>query len=240
MSSKTSNQEEFDNLEELIDSANNPISFLKNSGKEGLKTIKKMVFAIFLFVATNTFLGFYAIYRIITSSFEGSRLLFFFITIGLCVGFVLFAVSKSYSFAIVDAIRIGYNKVNFLLKKACVLIVDKAEVAFTAMGNASNKDLSKAINVYDISKKIFDKVPTFISKRIIAIITDKVPIIDLVSGLKNDIVGGNKEEASDKLFVQIDGKIKSTVFEENNIKWIFWLLPLNFILVVALIIFKVA
>ena len=57
--------------------------------------------------------------------------------------------------------------------------------------------------------------------------------------LKQEISQGNKVEASTKLYNKMDGFISDSIFGNNNTKWVWWLLPLNVIILFIFIKIKI-
>jgi len=52
--------------------------------------------------------------------------------------------------------------------------------------------------------------------------------------LKDDIVNESSDDAGDKLYTGLDGLIRN-VFDKNNTNWVWWQLPLNIGLVIAIV-----
>jgi len=62
----------------------------------------------------------------------------------------------------------------------------------------------------------------------------------MLMDLREDILQGNKMEASSQLYEKMDGFISGNVFEGNNTNWMFWAIPLNILLVLAFIYYMIA
>ena len=236
---KFEKEEEINLLKETsvrIDS--NPFSFLRKNGKEGLSIIKGMISTITLFGFVNFFLVVFSVYKYFTSESQAVKISYLLILILTCAAFFAIAYIKSYKNSIAKAINLAYDKLNFLLKKFCNILIEKVATLFQQKKeNLKSKNLKTLINVQEISTEIFTKLPKFVSKGII-ILLNRIPIIDLVVEFKNDIQEGKKIEASEKLFIKIDTQIREDLLSNASKKWIYWLLPLNIIVVYTIIFLK--
>ncbi|WP_375237874.1 hypothetical protein [Aurantibacter sp.] len=134
--------------------------------------------------------------------------------------------------------RVIYENLSSFFKKISELVIDKAEGLFQGKIDLSDNQLTKALDFGKIVNSKYQKTPAFLRKGIILIL-NKIPFVGMLIDLKEDIVKGNKIEASTKLYSKMDGFISGTIFGNNNTKWVWWLLPLNIIILIALIKFKI-
>jgi len=235
------NEEEIDNLiEATVEIDKNPLTFLRKNGKEGFKIIRGMISTVVLFGFINFLLIIYSAYKYFSNESETVKIAYLFLAIIACVAFVIISYIKSYRNAITKTINLAYDKFNFLLKKLCNLIIEKVDTIFkTKKENIKSEDLKKVINVYDIADKTFTKLPKFVVKGI-TLLLNRIPIMDLVLDFKNDILQGKKTEASEKLFTKVDTQVKESLLSEASKSWVYWLLPLNIIVVLVIVFLKLA
>ncbi len=233
------NDEDFEKLAQTsLNIERNPLTFLRKNGVEGLKVIKGLILTVILFAFVNFILACYAIYKYFASESETIQITHLFLAIIVCIIFVGIAYYKSYRNAINSAIKIAYEKFNFLIKKACNLIIEKVSSIFhSKKEDLKSKDLKTLINLQEVYQKVFSKLPKFIVKGI-TFLLNRIPILDLVLDFKNDIESGNNTLASDKLFTKIDTQIKETIISETSKSWVYWMLPLNVIIVLIIIYLK--
>ena len=145
---------------------------------------------------------------------------------------------KAYKFIILDTIRVIYENSEHLFLKLIGLVVHKLDELVKNKVDLNNANLKKAINSTQIVNEKFKKAPGLVKKGVVLIL-NRLPLAELATEFKEDIISGNKEEVAIKLHQKIDDFISDTIFGGNNTHWIFWLLPLNLITVIILTIFLI-
>ncbi len=229
---------EVDIAEDQFKNLRSPIKFLKENGKEGISIIRKTFSAIALITLTNAFLLIFILYQFVAIEEVRSKATYLILAVLVCVIFFAFGISKSYRYALISALSIAYKKMEGSIKKLCSVIINKVDGVFKKNANVTKKELKQVVNIQKITRDKFDKLPRFIVKGLTRIIY-KIPMVEFIWGLKNEIISGDKETASGKLFTEIDEIITESLFEDNNRKWLLWYLPLNCILVLGIIFYKV-
>lgn len=226
------------NNNKLLQLLNHPWKLIKEGGKLGVTGVKRFFTVLLLFSISNTILFFYAISRLFSVDFKFSGLFYVFLV--LIIGLVLtfYATYRTYQFVIIDTMRVIYESLSSFFQKISNLIIDKAESLFNGKVNISDNQLTKAFDFGKMVNTKFQKTPKFLRKGIILIL-NRIPLVGMLMDLKEDISKGNKVEASTKLYNKMDSFISESIFGNNNTKWVWWLLPLNILVVFLLIKYKI-
>ncbi|WGH76260.1 hypothetical protein P8625_03590 [Tenacibaculum tangerinum] len=236
---------EYDNLPEneernnqLLELLNYPWRLIKEGGKLGVNGVKRFFTILFLFAFSNTVLFFYAISRLLSTDFEFIKILFVLLVLVLGLGITIYSAYRTYQYVIIDTMRVIYENLSSFFHKISELIIDKAENLFQNKVDLTDNQLTKALDFGKMVNSKYQKTPKFLRKGIIMIL-NKIPFVGMLIDLKEDISQGNKVEASTKLYDKMDGFISGTIFGNNNTKWVWWLLPLNIIIIIVLIKLKI-
>ncbi len=131
-----------------------------------------------------------------------------------------------------------YENLSSFFHKISELIIDKVEVLFQGKIDLTDNQLTKALDFGKMVNSKYPKTPKFLRKGIILIL-NKIPFVGMLIDLKEEILKGNKIEASNKLYNKMDGFISNSIFGNNNTKWVWWLLPVNIIIIFVLIKLKI-
>ncbi len=212
---------------------NNPKKLLVQGGKFGIGGAFKMVGMILLFSIVNIILFFYAM----VNGFESNKTMYFGIVILLGFLFTIIAGYKTYRYIIVNAFRGIYQHIQPFITKISASVVAKSEHLLNGKTNLKNSKNTKAIDIGSLLNEHYDKVPGFL-KMGMTFIINRIPFVELLSDLKEDMDDENLDIASAKLNGKMDDYINESIFNENNTKWVYWLLPLNIIVQLGLIILK--
>lgn len=236
---------EYDNLPEneennnrLLELLNHPWRLIKEGGKLGVNGVKRFFTVLFLFAFSNTLLFFYAVSRLFSADFEFVKILFVLLVLIIGLGITIYSAYRTYQYVIIDTMRVIYENLSSFFHKISQLIIDKAENLFQGKVDLTDNQLTKALDFSKMVNSKYQKTPKFLRKGIIFIL-NKIPFVGILIDLKEDILRGNKIEASTKLYNKIDGFISDSIFGSNNTKWVWWLLPLNIIILIVLIKLKI-
>lgn len=217
---------------------NHPWRLIKEGGKLGINGIKRFFTVLFLFAISNTILFFFAIGRLFVTNFEFYKIAIAFLVLIIGVVITVYAAYRTYQYVIIDTMRVIYENLSSFFQKISVLIIDKAENLFQGKINLTDNQLTKAVDFGKLVKSKYQKTPKFLQKGIILIL-NRIPFAGMLIDLKEDIVKGNKAEASAKLYSKMNIFITESIFGNNNTKWVWWLLPLNVISLLVLIKFQI-
>jgi len=230
-------QKEKERNQQLLDLLQNPLKLLTEGKKHGVKSIKRFFGISFLFAVVNTILFFYALSRLFVHGFELNRLLYVLIVLAIGIAFTAYAVYKTYQFVALDTIHLVYNNLTVMFQNVCTKIVDRIDQTIKGATTLSNKKLTKALDIHTIINTTFERFPKFVRGGM-RMIFSRIPLSRMIGEIKGDIINGRKEEASDKLYTQMDTFISDSIFGDNNTNWVWWILPLNIICVIAFMIYK--
>jgi hypothetical protein len=153
------------------------------------------------------------------------------------VGATAYAAYRAYQYAFIDVVRVIYEIMSGFFQNICAIIIDKVWAIFQDKTKLNNKQLEKAINIGEIVNEQYKKMPRLL-KRGITLVLSKVPVVGTLMTLRNELVEGGKEKASHKLFEKMDGLI-GDFFQANNTRWVWWLLPLNIVVMYVVIKLKI-
>jgi len=217
----------------LIDLLHSPWKLIKKGGKAGFKGVKRLITIVFVFGATNAVLFFYTLKKIFEVGFEFGNLKYLFLVVLVNIGATIFAGYQAYQFVVVDALGIVYKNSSSFFQRISRSIADKAGGIFQGDKNISSKNLSKSLDVGSFLKAKYDKLPKILVWGI-NLALSRVPFMDVIMDLKDDIVNESSDDAGDKLYTGLDGLIRN-VFDKNNTNWVWWQLPLNIGLVIAIV-----
>ena len=151
--------------------------------------------------------------------------------------FTVFAIYKAYQFVLVEIFGYAYQQSSGLFHKLSDLIVENSEKILNKSSN--NKSVAQAIDYAGVLKEKFERTPKFLSKAV-AFLLNRVPLLGMVKNVQSEIAQGNKEAASAQLYGEMDTFISQNIFGSNNTKWVYWLLPLNIIVMLAIIFLKLS
>lgn len=221
----------------LLEMIGSPWELIKKGGKLGIKAAGRFFLLMFLFGAVNGGLIVIALIKLFLNEINRNNIIGVVLVVLVAVGAIAYAAYRAYRNILIDTIRVVYESLTPYLLKMCSIIIDKTEKLFRGNKKPTRTLLIKTI---DFSKLVYDqlqKIPRFI-RRIIVFILEQIPIAEILIGLQSDIQDGRKEDASQRLFEQMDGFIQDTVFG-NSGQWVLWLLPLNVIVSLILIILMI-
>jgi hypothetical protein len=236
---------EYDNLPEneennnrLLELLNHPWRLIKEGGKLGANGVKRFFTVLFLFAFSNTVLFFYAVSRLFSTDFEFIKILFVLLVLIIGLGITIYSAYRTYQYVIIDTMRVIYENLSSFFHKISELIIDKVENLFQGKVDLTDNQLTKAMDFGKMVNSKYQKTPKFLRKGIIMVL-NKIPFVGMLIDLKEEILQGNKVEASTKLYNKMDVFISDSIFGNNNTKWVWWLLPLNIIILIVLIKLKI-
>ena len=217
------NEENNSKLLELLD---RPWRLIKEGGKLGVKGVKRFFTILFLFAFSNTILFLYAVVRLFSTDFQFVKVFYILLVLLIGLALTIYASYRTYQYVIIDTIRVVYENLSSFFHKISELIIDRVEGLFQGKVDLTNNQLTKALDFGKLVNSKFQRTPKFLRKGIILIL-NKIPFVGMLMDLKEEIMKGNKIEASAKLYHKMDGFISDSIFSNNNTRWVWWLLPLN-------------
>lgn len=236
---------EYDNLSEneekndkLLELLHHPWRLVKEGGKLGVNGVKRFFTILSLFAVANTILFFYAIIRLLSTDFEPTKILITLLVLIIGLGITVYSAYRTYHYVLIDTMRVIYENLTSFFQKVSELIIDKAESLFQGKIDLTDNQLTKVLDFGKMINSKYQKTPKFLRKGIIFIL-NRIPLVGMLIDIKEDILKGNKLEASTKLYNKMDGFISGSIFGNNNTRWVWWLLPLNIIILLVLIELKI-
>ncbi|MCB9245855.1 MAG: hypothetical protein H6606_05440 [Flavobacteriales bacterium] len=236
---------EFDDLPEseennskLFALLDHPRRLLKEGRKQGVHGVKRFFSVLFLFGITNTLLLFYSIIRLISLPFEFNKLLFVLLILIIGLGFTFISAYRTYQYVVLDTMRVIYGNLSSFFYRISELLIDKAENVFKGKADLTDSQITKVLDLGNLLNARFQRMPRFMREGI-TMILDRIPFVGMLMDLKEDVLNGNKSEASAKLYGKMDHFISNSIFGKNNTRWVWWLLPLNVLILLILIKVKI-
>ena len=221
---------------QLLNGLKNPLTLIKNSAQFGIKGAGAMFGVIAVAVIINVLFFIIAFVVTALNYFEKGLISLGLVTVlGYIFAFIM--IRKAYSFAITKVIEAIYRGVTPLFKRLCDAIVSK-----TADELAKHKSpdifMKNSVSLYGIYNDKLEMLPAF-ARKALWFVVKRIPFVKFFNKeITDTIVAGDKQKASEVLFSRTDGYINENIFEANNLKWLWWMLPLNIAVQLALIIMK--
>lgn len=232
---------EYDNLPEneennkkLVELLHYPLRLITEGGKLGVKGIKRFFLVLFLFAVTNSILFLYSIIRSVMSGFEISKLGIITLVLLIGLGFTAYSVYRVYQFVMIDAMSVIYGNLTSFFKKLSEIIVEKTSAFVQGKTEITDQKLIEALDFGKMIHSKYKNAPGILKKGILLILK-RIPFTGMLSILHTDISNGRLDDASARLYSEMDGFITTNIFGNNNTRWIWWLLPINIIALLALI-----
>lgn len=211
--------------------------FLLNASKYGVRSIWKFFAVIFLFFYLNAGSFLYGLYAVFNSGQYGLKAPFMLLLFFIGIGFTGYVAYKAYHVMMFDVVRVMYENSRSFFHKVCSIIIDKVSGVFKGNVKVTDKELAKALNYASIVNDNFNHIPWFVRKGAIFILK-RVPVIGMLIRLKEDLVAGDNDLASNKLLGLLDDGV-AVLFEQINYKWIWPLLFGNWLIIFLILKSKV-
>jgi len=217
----------------ILQSMRKPVDLLKKAGQLGLKGVTTFLVVSSLFSIVNIV---FLIYAVLLSFLTVNTSLYAPLAIAVFgFIFVFLAIKKTYSYIFINILKSIYIDCQPIIKRFCFSLVDKAvELLSKRKGNDALKLKSTDVHtIFDNSLKI---IPPF-AKKTLWLLLKKIPFVKFINvDIAPVIISGDKTEASRLLFIKTDDYIIQDIFGSNTLNWLFWLLPLNIIVQIAMLI----
>lgn len=221
----------------IIKLLDHPWQLITQGGKLGINGVKRFFSILFLFVTVNILLFFFCLYRFFVTDFTFTKLgmVFFVLIIGILI--TIHAMYRTYRYVLVNAIQVIYENMTPFFYKIVEDLIHKTEKAFEEKIDIKSSHFAKSI---DFSKTIhnkYKKSPRLLRKGILLILK-RIPFSSLLLEMREDVISGNKQQACEKLFGKMNDFLNDRIFGNNHTRWVYWLLPVNILVIIALILIK--
>lgn len=209
--------------------ADNPIKLLLHGGKFGVRNAGKFGIVILLFAITNLFLFGFVLYRLFAYSYSHQELGWTLAAMLLGIIITIYAGYRMYFVVLTDMAKFIYSHSTPLFQEICATIVDHSSELYTKKIDADGKKLAHVIDFSTLLSEQYDnRCPRLIKRGILFLLT-QIPVIEMLVGIKEVIADGERDQAKKILFQSIDRYLHKSIFNANNIHFIYWLLPINFV-----------
>jgi hypothetical protein len=214
------------NLSGIFSVISNPVRLFKEGEVVGIKGIKKCVSLSLLFISINLILFFVGFVMFIAGEITTESVGFLAAVFITGISFTGFAAFLGYQYMVKDITRVIYQKSGSYIKRFCSVLIDKAEEFYKGYAGNEKNDLQKLISFTSLVSQYYDAAPGFIRSRIAGEL-NKTPFLETITRLRTDIINGDKREATETLYSEINTYMLESVFGKNNTSWVYYLIPLN-------------
>ena len=223
----------------ILELLEKPMLLLGRGANLGVKGVKRLVLIVLLFGITNTFLFLFALISAIRADIVFNQMPFLLLVLVVGFGLTFFAGYRAYRFAVINALSLVYGGMTPTFRKLSSAIVDKGGDAYDGKREIEDDKLSKSIDVGNILNERFERTPELLRKGI-GFILNRLPFMTMLTDLKSEIQGGDRQKASETLYSRMDLFITEKIFGGNNTKWVYWLLSLNIFIQLIIIVLKLS
>jgi hypothetical protein len=215
--------------EQIIDLMHQPWALIKESGNMGIKGVKRFFLIVFLFAISNFILDIYAMVSFISADYTNTKLINLFLILLTGIVITTFAGYKAYQYLLINAANAIYINSQASIKNLCTQMVLKADHFFRSESFKNKTSKLGLESTKSFIDGFFVKQPSLLKKGFQRIL-NRAPIAQLLLDARKDILNGNHQDSSDKIFGLIDNFLTQNVFETNNTRWVGWLLPTNILM----------
>jgi len=194
---------------------------LQEGGQHGVQSIAKVIGVFLLFVTTNLLLFGFLIYK---SGVGGGLFaaLFGFL-------FTIYATYRAYSVVKINTAKFVYTHATPLFQRICTRIIERATLLYDT--NAGTVEQVVALPTM-LDEQFGNRCPRLIHKGV-SLLLSRIPVTEILGSMKQNIASVDKDQAGRMLFERIDDYIQS-IFERYSMKYVFWLLPVNVLLLLGI------
>ncbi|MDR2897354.1 MAG: hypothetical protein LBU99_00970 [Spirochaetaceae bacterium] len=202
-----------------------PLAVVTAVAGQGLKTVGCIILMVILFLLPNSGFIIAGIVDLIRSGFGIYNGLFAFLIAVLGAGICILAGYLTYIYLLINTIQKVYSFLEPQFRAICGGIASK--ITDGASGTVKKGYDWAADAAGSISASYTKKIP-FLVRKAVRFILEQIPFADIIYHVSIDTGTGDEQALGNSLYTQVDAYVTEKFFEENNsLKWIFWLLPLN-------------
>lgn len=217
----------------LLAVADRPLQLLLHSGKHGVRSVSKFIGVLALFIITNLCLFLFLLYRLFAYGYSHDELAWGIAGVLIGVLFTVYAGYRAYFVVLVDTAKFVYDRSTPLFQGICTRIVGHAFELYNAKLDTGGKKLEQIIDYSSLLTEQFGKRCPRTIQRGISFLLARIPVVGMLLELKQVITDGDQERAGMMLHEKIDRYLHESLFEPTNMRFAFWLLPLNIIALIA-------
>lgn len=202
------------------------LNFFATAGQFGIKGIKYFSLVLLLFGLLNIILFIIAVYTLNRLS-SVPQIIFTILFFIIAIIFVAISLYFTYKYLMIDGLRTAYKFMSSFVKKVCNNIINTLSATATDKLNIDEKYINNMISKGNWLTGIYGKKIPSKARKTISFFLRRVPMASILIGLKDSIRGKSKQQASNLLFGKVSSYITDSILGTNDMKWIYWLLPLN-------------
>jgi hypothetical protein len=188
---------------------------LLHSGKHIAVSTGKLAGVLVLFVLTNLLLSVFLFYH---AGLFGKL-----VGVPLGFAFMIYAVIRAYTVVRIDTARAVYDQfLTPLLRQTCTQITERASQLDT---NGKTQDQVTDF-LSALPEQFGNRCPRLIRNGI-SFLLSRIPVSEILSNMEQTISNGNQEQAGKMLFDNINGYVHKSIFQQNKLSAVFWILLAN-------------
>jgi len=202
---------------------------LKDAGKQAIKAVKWLFISIFSFSILNILFLLIALFR-----GENTNKIHIILTLVIGVVIIVFAFTKTYRYILIDALSVAYRYLTPLFKKISIKIIN---IVVAGGNKITGRDINKSLNVGSLMLEIYGKkAPGYVQKGL-QLVLNIIPFGSFLTSMQKELSEKkNNKVLSEILYKYMDEYIINSIFKENTMKWMLWLLLANIVIQIGLII----
>lgn len=199
----------------------------KDAARQAIKAVKWFSIILLTFGVINL------IFLIVSLIGKSQSTLYTSLTLIVGILIIAFSLSMTYRYVIVDALSVAYKYLTPLFKKICIKIINTV----VDKGNKLTKrDIEQKLNVGSLMVEIYGKkAPKYVQKGLLFAL-GKIPFNTFLTNMQQELSEKkDNRRLSEILYKQVDNYMTGSVFGENSMKWMPWLVLLNLLVQFAII-----
>jgi len=210
-------------------------SLLATGRKFGAKGIRYFMLTLLTFGTLNIVFLIASVIKLKTIENTSSYILAIILVLFIGIGLTILACYLTYKYLIMDGLHLVYERLSPFFVNLSGKIVDRVQKTATGKMKIKDAHIEKAFNTGDMLTEMYGrKIPGYIRKGI-SFLVRQIPFSELAFNIKDSIKDRDKEKASELLYNEIDDYVENSIFGNNSMKWLYWLLPLNVIIQIFII-----
>jgi hypothetical protein len=202
----------------------------------GIRNAGFLLKAILGFGILNFAIIVYAVYAMLGSDVNFSKILFILLIALVGTVFTAIAGYKAYQLVILNVLEMLYKRSSNIFLSLCHKLIDHADEI--RIGNSKLLSDTRVLDLKSWVTEKFEWVPAMFRKIFVKLLS-RIPLVPMLQDMNNDLVHNNKEAAASKLYSKLDDFIMETYFGTSKIRWFGILLLINLLIQSAIIYLKV-
>lgn len=191
--------------------------------KEDSPKIAKIMISVVAFFFTNFIFLIYGIVKLVrVETYTAYNVLSFFLLFGLGVFFTAIVIFLAYKYALITVVKSGYKYMTPFFKTVSDMLAQKY-----AEDEKFKEKINKVFDFKDTLGGIYGRHMPWIMKKALSFFINRIPFVEFLKNLSPDTNSKDVKAVSEAIYNQMDEYIVKKLFTSNNMKWIFFLFPVN-------------